>query len=370
MQQHLSDWLKLQHTPGVGPALSRKLLDHYGTATDICRAKSADLARLGLAQPSIDYLLTAADAAVAVALTWAEQSGNKLLTLADAAYPALLKTIHNPPPILYVRGNHQLLCDPQLAIVGSRTPTRGGLETAHAFAQHLAQTGLIITSGLATGIDAAAHKGALAAQAPTVAVMATGVDRIYPAGHRKLAESILEKGALVSEFPLGTRPRPELFPQRNRIISGLAFGVLVVEAAQRSGSLITAHCAMEQAREVFAIPGSIHNPVARGCHQLLRQGAKLVESAQDILEELAPQLRAQLHLETLEQNQPAQPPAATELDPDYQNLLAVIDYDPLSVDQLAQRSGLPPRSIASMLLILELQGLIRAENGGRYCRNR
>jgi DNA processing protein len=370
MQQHLSDWLKLQHTPGVGPALSRKLLDHYGTATEICRAKSTDLARLGLAQPSIDYLLTAADAAVAATLTWAEQSGNKLLTLADAAYPALLKTIHNPPPILYVRGNHQLLCEPQLAIVGSRTPTRGGLETAQAFAQHLAQTGLIITSGLATGIDAAAHKGALAAQAPTVAVMATGVDRIYPAGHRKLAESILEKGALVSELPLGTRPRPELFPQRNRIISGLAFGVLVVEAAQRSGSLITAHCAMEQAREVFAIPGSIHNPVARGCHQLLRQGAKLVESAQDILEELAPQLRAQLHLETLEQNRPAQPPAATELDPDYQNLLAVIDYDPLSVDQLAQRSGLPPRSIASMLLILELQGLIRAENGGRYCRNR
>jgi DNA processing protein len=369
MQEQLSDWLKLQHTPGVGPALSRKLLDHYGSATEICRAKAADLTRLGLAQTSIDYLLNTADAAVTAALTWAEQPGHTLLTLADPAYPALLKTLHNPPTVLYIRGNHRLLAEPQLAVVGSRTPTRGGQENAEAFARHLAQTGLIITSGLATGIDAAAHKGALAAKAPTIAVMATGVDRIYPAGHRKLAESILENGALISELPLGTRPRPELFPQRNRIISGLALGVLVVEAAQRSGSLITAHCAMEQGREVFAIPGSIHNAVARGCHQLLRQGAKLVESAQDILEELAPQLRLQLQVETSHVEEQPQSTAA-ELDPDYQNLLATIDYDPLTVDQLAERSGLPPRSIASMLLILELQGLIRAENGGRYCRSR
>ncbi len=369
MQHDLDSWLKLQHTPGISLGLFHKLLDHFGSAAAICNAKNAELSHLGLPQTAIEHLHKDATAtAVAAALDWVQQPRHHIVTLADSAYPPLLKTIHHPPPLLYVKGEPALLSEPQLAVVGSRNPSRGGEETAHAFAKHLAQVGLVITSGLALGIDGAAHCGALDAQGATIGVMATGIDRIYPKRHRALAESIVEKGALVTELPLGTEPLPELFPQRNRIISGLAYGVLVVEAAERSGSLITAYYAMEQAREVFAIPGSIHNPVARGCHRLIRQGAKLVESAQHILEELAPQLSDRLRMENTTPAIPAA--AATELDTDYQNLLQLIDYDPVSVDQMVERSGLPARSVASMLLILELQGLIRAESGGYYCRVR
>jgi DNA processing protein len=368
MQHDLASWLKLHLTPGIGPALFHKLLEHFGSAAAACDAKAGELSQLGLKPTVIEHLCQDAAAAVTAALEWAQQPRHNILTLADSAYPPLLKTIHLPPPLLYVNGTHEVLSEPQLAIIGSRNPSRGGEETAHAFARHLAQTGLVITSGLALGIDGAAHNGALEAKGATIGVMATGIDRIYPARHRALAESILEKGALVTEFPLGTEPLPELFPQRNRIISGLAYGVLVVEAAERSGSLITAHYAMEQAREVFAIPGSIHNPMARGCHRLIRQGAKLVESAQHILEELAPQLNDHLHMESGPNTAPQEKSA--ELDADYRNLLQLIDYDPVSIDQMVERSGLPARSVASMLLILELQGLIRAESGGRYCRIR
>jgi DNA processing protein len=373
MRQDLGSWLKLHHTPGIGPALFHRLLDRFGSAAAACGADAAELSRLGLARNSIDHLHNDVSAeAVASALQWAQQPRQCILTLADDAYPPLLKTIHNPPPLLYVKGDQQLLTEPQLGIVGSRNPSRGGEETAHAFALYLARSGLVITSGLALGIDAAAHRGALDAKGATIGVMATGIDRIYPARHRALADSIVENGALVTEFPPGTRPLPEFFPQRNRIISGLAYGVLVVEAAERSGSLITAHYAMEQAREVFAIPGSIHNPMARGCHRLIRQGAKLIESVQDILEELAPQLRDRLRMESREENTPREKTAqlGDQLDPDYQSLLRLIDYDPVSIDQMVERSGLPARSISSMLLILELQGLVRAESGGRYCRVR
>lgn len=369
MQQELDSWLKLHHTPGISVALFHRLLDHFGSAAAICSAKTAELSRLGVPQTATEHLHTNASApAVNATLDWAQHPRHHIVTLADNAYPQLLKSIHHPPPLLYVKGNREILSEPQLAIVGSRNPSRGGEETAHAFALHLARSGLIITSGLALGIDGAAHRGTLDAKGATIGVMATGIDLIYPARHRKLAESIVENGALVTEFPLGTKPLPELFPQRNRIISGLAYGVLVVEAAERSGSLITAHYAMEQAREVFAIPGSLHNPMARGCHRLIRQGAKLVESVQHILEELSPQLSDRLRMETPADVIPREKDA--ELDTDYQNLLQLIDYDPVSIDQLVERSGLPARSIASMLLILELQGLIRAESGGRYCRVR
>lgn len=373
MHQELDSWLKLHHSPGIGPALFHKLLDHFGSAAAACGAAGAKLSQLGLPQNAIEHLhKDAAAEAVAAALHWARQPHQHILTLADDAYPPLLKTIHHAPPLLYVKGNHEVLSEPQIAIVGSRNPSRGGAETAYAFARHLAQSGLVIASGLALGIDGAAHRGALAGRGATIGVMATGIDRIYPARHRALAESILESGALVTEFPLGTEPLPELFPQRNRIISGLAYGVLVVEAAERSGSLITAHYAMDQAREVFAIPGSIHNPMARGCHRLIRQGAKLVESVQHILEELAPQLSDRLRMETRADDAPQERPAEfdAQLDPDYRNLLRLIDYDPVTIDQMVERSGLPARSISSMLLILELQGLIRAESGGRYCRVR
>jgi DNA processing protein len=367
MQQDLGCWLKLQHTPGISLALFHRLLEHFGSAPAVCAAGSGELAQLGLPRNTIEHLHKDGSAeSVNAALHWAQQPLNRILTLADRGYPPLLKAIHHPPPLLYVKGHHEVLSEPQLAIVGSRNPSRGGEETAHAFASHLAQAGLVITSGLALGIDGAAHRGALDVKGTTIGVMATGIDRIYPARHRGLAESIIETGALVTEFPLGMEPLPALFPQRNRIISGLAYGVLVVEAAERSGSLITAHYAMEQAREVFAIPGSLHNPMARGCHRLIRQGAKLVESVQHILEELAPQLNDRLRMETGTEAAPKG--TALELDPDYQSLLQLIDYDPISIDQMVERSGLPARSISSMLLILELQGLIRAETGGRFCR--
>lgn len=369
MRQDLGSWLKLHLTPGIGPALFHRLLDRFGSAAAACGAAAGELSEQGMPQSTITQLRQdTAATAVAAALRWSEQPRQRILTLADNAYPPLLKTIHHPPPLLYVKGDHSVLSEPQLAIVGSRNPSRGGEEAAHAFAVHLAEAGLVITSGLALGIDGAAHRGALEAKAATIGVMATGIDRIYPARHRKLAEQIMLSGALVTEFPLGTEPLPELFPQRNRIISGLAYGVLVVEAAERSGSLITAHYAMEQAREVFAIPGSIHNPMARGCHRLIRQGAKLVESVRDILEELAPQLSDRLRMETRADT--SHQKHGVELDSDYQNLLQLIDYDPVSIDQLIERSGLAARSVSSMLLILELQGLIRAESGGRYCRVR
>lgn len=369
MQQDLDSWLKLHMTPGISLALFHKLLNHFHSATAVCGAGSTELAQLGLAPKTIEHLKKDDSAsAVAAALHWAQQPRQQIVTLADNAYPPLLKSIHNPPPLLYVKGDPTVLSEPQLAIVGSRNPSHGGEETAHAFGLHLAQAGLVITSGLALGIDGAAHRGALAAKGVTIGVMATGIDRVYPARHRALAESIMENGALVTEFPLGTEPLPELFPQRNRIISGLVYGVLVVEAAERSGSLITARYATEQAREIFAIPGSIHNPMARGCHQLIRQGAKLVESVQHILEELAPQLSDRLRMEN--QVKAASKEKTTELDADYQGLLQLIDYDPISIDQMVERSGLPARSVSSMLLILELHGLIRAESGGRYCRVR
>ncbi|HDP89853.1 MAG TPA: DNA-protecting protein DprA, partial [Thioalkalivibrio sp.] len=261
----------------------------------------------------------------------------------------------------FVAGEPRLLLTPQLAIVGSRHPTPGGRESAYEFARHLAGHGLTITSGLALGIDAAAHEGALAAPGLTVAVAATGLDRVYPSRHRALAHEIAEQGALVSEFSVGTGTRAEHFPRRNRIISGLAVGTLVVEAALRSGSLITARLATDQGREVFAIPGSIHNPLARGCHRLIRDGAKLVETAQDILEELdlSP---------TAGPPEQATDAPTVELDAEYHHLLMCMGYDPVPIDTLVQRSGLTTEAVSSMLLVLELRNLVASLNGGRYER--
>lgn len=306
----------------------------------------------------------AAEADQPAVRAWLEAPGNHLVALDDPRYPDLLRQIPDPPPVLYVHGDPELLGNLQLAIVGSRNPSRGGLENARAFASHLAGAGLTITSGLALGIDAEAHRGALAAGGTTIAVTGTGLDRVYPARHHDLAHAIAEHGALVSEFPPGTPPRPAHFPQRNRIISGLALGTLVVEAARRSGSLVTARHALEQGREVFAIPGSIHNPLARGCHALIRQGAKLVETAEDILEELGALAGAAVP-EHATRTSP-EPPAS--LDPEYQRLLDALGHDPVSIDDLVRRSGLTAESVSSMLLILELQGYVAPEAGGRYAR--
>jgi DNA processing protein len=294
---------------------------------------------------------------------WLQQENHHLLMLGDDAYPELLAGISGAPAQLYVAGNPELLHLPALAIVGSRNPTSGGARNAFEFARHLGGTGFCIVSGLAQGIDAAAHRGALAAGAPTIAFLGHGIDRVYPACNRELAHEIAHHGALVSEFPLGTPPNRALFPQRNRLISGISLGTLVVEAARRSGSLITARLAAEQGREVFAIPGSIHNPLTRGCHQLIRQGAKLVEAADDIVAELAPLVG---HLVEAMEAPAARVEAAVDADSEYVKLLDALGHDPVSTDELVERSGLTIDQVSSMLLILELEGKIEKLSGGRY----
>ena len=294
---------------------------------------------------------------------WLQQENHHRIGLGDEAYPELLAGIPGPPERLYVVGDPEILHLPALAIVGSRNPTSGGAQNAFEFARHLGRTGFCIVSGLAQGIDAAAHRGALAAKAPTVAFLGHGIDRVYPAVNHDLAREIARHGALVSEFPLGTAPNRTLFPQRNRLISGLSLGTLVVEAARRSGSLITARLASEQGREVFAIPGSIHNPLTRGCHQLIRQGAKLVEAADDIVAELAPLAG---HMLQMIDTAVSPHEAGAEVDEEYVKLLEALGHDPVSADEIVERSGLTIDQVSSMLLILELEGKVEKLSGGRY----
>jgi len=294
---------------------------------------------------------------------WLEKSGNRIITFDSDDFPELLQRIPDPPTLIYTVGNAEALHMPALAIVGSRNPTRGGIENAYEFARHLGQAGFCIVSGLAQGIDTAAHEGALDGSAMTVAFLGHGIDRVYPAVNRDLAHRISQNGVLVSEYPLGAPPRREHFPQRNRLISGLGLGTLVVEAARRSGSLITARLAGEQGREVFAIPGSIHNPLSRGCHQLIKQGAKLVESAEDIVSELGPLAG---HLMQNEVQEKADESDAIQNDADYQLLLNALSFDPVSADELAENSGLTIDQVSSMLLILELDEKIEALSGGKY----
>lgn len=296
-------------------------------------------------------------------LAWFAEPNRHIVTLHDPHYPALLKQIADPPNILFIEGDLSLLSSWQLAMVGSRNPSASGRDTAYEFARYIAQGEIAITSGLAMGIDAASHQGALAAQGKSVAVIGTGLDDVYPTKHRALANEIVASGAIVTEFALGTSPRAENFPRRNRIISGLSLGTIVIEAAIRSGSLITARMALEQGREVFAIPGSIHNPLARGCHRLIREGAKLVETAQDILEELAPLAGAQ---RLADAEQVATQDLTVDIDDDYRVLLEYLGYDPIEIDTLIQKSGLTAEAVSSMLLLLELQGQVESLPGGRY----
>ncbi len=297
---------------------------------------------------------------------WLDAPDRHLVEADSPDMPELLRQITDPPTLLYVVGKKDALLQPALAIVGSRNPTRGGIENAYEFSRHLAGCGFCIVSGLAQGIDSAAHRGALDAGGQTVAFLGHGIDRVYPAENRDLAQRIAAQGALCSEYPLGSPPRREHFPRRNRLISGLSLGTVVVEAARRSGSLISARLAAEQGREIFAIPGSIHNPLSRGCHQLIKQGAKLVESAEDIISELGPLFE---HF-VKSANAPA---IATEYsierDSDYESLLAVLSYDPASADQLALHSGLTIDQVSSMLLILELEGKVQMQAGGRYSKS-
>lgn len=370
-EEELARRLLLLDTAGIGPVTFRRLLERFGSARAAVAASAEALQAAGLPAQSAAALAapTAAQReAVGQALAWARQPGNHLLAFDDPAYPPLLLELPDPPPLLYLHGDPAALARPQLAMVGSRNPTPGGAQTARDFARHLAAAGLAITSGLALGIDAAAHEGALAASGVTIAVAGTGLDRVYPARHRELAHRIAERGALVSEFPLGSGPRPEHFPRRNRIISGLSLGTLVVEAAVKSGSLITARLAAEQGREVYAIPGSIHNPLARGCHALIRDGAKLVETAEHILEELEGWTRLPPAAAGTDSATDRGKEGGDGLDPDHRRLLELLGHDPVPVDLLVERSGLTAEVVSSILLILELNGEVASVPGGAYSR--
>lgn len=365
-------WLGLWRAPRVGARTFQQLLRYFTTPEQVFHGRQADYIACKLTAETVDYLRSDWQAAVAADLKWLETPHNYILTLYDPQYPSLLKAIADPPPVLFVRGQVEALSYPQVAMVGSRQATAAGLKIAGDFARNLAQRGLIITSGLALGIDAAAHQGALQVNGLTLAVAGTGLDRVYPAQHRDLAHQIAEHGALISEFPLGTAPAAHHFPQRNRIISGLAVGILVVEAGLQSGSLITAQRALEQGRDVFAVPGSIHNPLARGCHALIKQGAKLVETVDDILEEIAPVLQ----IPQTPTQPAAQAPASASkaaldigtLDAEHQGLLATLGDESQSIDELVNRSGLDANKISSMLLLLELDGFVITAAGGFYSR--
>lgn len=369
----LTSWLHLWHTPGVGPALFRRILEQYGTPEAFLRAPRGAWRDLELRDEAIAILeQDAPPPGVMADLDWAADDRHHILLLEDPGYPPRLRDIASPPPVLYVVGDPQVLHWPMLAVVGSRHPTPGGRETAKAFSAHLARQGLVIASGLAQGVDGAAHAGALSAGGLTVAVTGTGPDRVYPGSHRSLARRLVAEGAMITEFPVGTQVKREHFPRRNRILSGLSIGTLVVEAAARSGSLITARRAVEQGREVFAIPGSIHNPMARGCHRLIREGAKLVETADDILEELGAQAlvpAASLPSPTAasEGNGHHNDPSG-ETEPDHARLLEAMGHDPVSVDQLVGRTGLTVAMVSSMLLLMELRGQVASLSGGRYVR--
>ena len=346
-------WLGLSLTPGLGGQSYRALLTALGDPEQIYATPLSQLKQWVPATVAQDIATGINQARLAPALEWLRHADNQIVTLADLDYPQRLLEITDPPPLLYLKGRRDLLNSPGLAIVGSRNATPQGLVNAKSFAHNLADAGLTIISGLAAGIDAAAHQGGLIGSGSTLAVIGTGLDIVYPARNKLLAHNIAEQGAIISEFALGTAAIASNFPRRNRIISGMSLGCLIVEAALQSGSLITARLAVEQGREVFAIPGSIHSPLARGCHALLKQGAKLVESAQDILEEL---------------RWPVMNPS-TAVSPDINDpLLNAMGFEPLHLDTLVERSGLTAQTVSAMLLERELMGRVAVLPGGLYQR--
>ncbi len=365
----LNAWLQILHTPGIGAKTFQKLLEHFTSAEDILSADRSELNDCRLNPTTVNAITNPDTSIIQADLDWlAAEKSHYIITLADERYPPRLKQLIDAPAILFVRGDPDYLNQPQLAMVGSRTPTANGLQTARDFAHCLSDAGITITSGLASGIDGASHEGALQGIAGTIALVAHGLDLVYPAKHQQLAQKIAQAGAIVAEVPIGTKPLRGLFPRRNRIISGLSIGTLVVEAALKSGSLITANQAMEQNKEVFAIPGSIHNPLARGCHQLIRQGAKLVETANDILEELSYPLKiTDLTHQKVDVVKKSIINSTLTLDLDHQKLLKCLDYEPASIDELVNRSPFNAAEIASMLLIMELEGTIISQDGRYSC---
>jgi DNA processing protein len=358
-------WLLLGLATGLRGCHVDTLLERFGRIDNALAVSEVELARAGLPTRTVHAINNPDQRLIEQCQAWLALPGNSLVTWGANEYPLLLSDLPDAPPLLFVRGDTDALTLPQLAIIGSRSATRGGMETARRFATHLGNAGFSIASGLAAGIDAAAHRGALDASGRTVAVCGTGPDVVYPKQNARLADDIAERGALITEFPPGTPPRRAQFPQRNRLIAGLSVGTLVVEAGQRSGALITARLASEYGREVFAVPGSIHSPTARGCHQLIRSGAKLVESSDDIMEEL-PGMLARLS-EFAEQNGDAATPARSDgRDQEYQRLLKFMGWDPVTVNTIVERSGLTAEEVSSMLLILELEQRVEPLAGGYY----
>jgi len=362
-------WLAVGRAGACNGHAVLRALEAFGSIGGLFEAGARELAALGFSRSAIARTRAMDWSAVGRDRDVLDHLGAGIVPIGTERYPARLAAIASPPPVLYCRGNPEVLGRPQLAVVGARAATRGGRERARAFARTLAECGLVVTSGLARGIDAAAHRGALDAGAPSVAILATGPDRIYPRSNAGLAGELIETGAVITERAPGTPPRPENFPRRNRLISGLCLGVLVVEASLRSGSLITARLAADEGREVFAIPGSVDNPLSRGCHALIRDGAKLVESVVDVIEELA-------YPGGLQGPPVSSEPAASDDSADAgggsggsaRRVLDAVGHDPVTLDRLVEHTGLTPDRLSSILLSLELDGRLDALPGGRYVR--
>lgn len=358
-------WLAMGRARGVSVRKWHLLLRAFDTAEAVFTAEPSALAALGLDADAVKSLKNPDRRGIDADLKWLANPNHNLLTWDDDKYPRLLRQIHDPPLALFVQGDADLLDSTQISIIGSRNPSPDGRRNAREFAGNLARCGFTITSGLAVGLDTCAHLGALDASGRTIAVLGSGLDVIYPACNRSLAEQLTQNGALVSEYPPGTRPMAINFPRRNRIISGLSMGTLVVEATLSSGSLITASLALEQGREVFAIPGSIHNPLSQGCHRLIRDGAKLVEIVDDILEEISPIQSAFIPPRCV---RPRSGNIPEGLDADSKLLLHNIGMQPVGVDTLVQETGLTAGVITASLLILELGGFVEQQPGGEYRR--
>jgi len=362
-------WLRMHEIQGLGRQTTYQLLKAFGSAEAIFAASHANLRKVVSDDIANQIKAETVSDQIKITLEWLAEPNNHLITLADEDYPRLLLETSDPPPILFAKGQLSCLQQPSIAIVGSRNPTAQGEKNAHDFAMLLAEFGFTIVSGLAIGIDAAAHRGALASNGKTIAVVGTGLDIVYPAKHRELAHEIIKQGLLISEFSLGTPSLPQNFVQRNRVISGLSMGCLVVEASLQSGSLITAKFATEQDRDVFAIPGSIHSPQSKGCHQLIKQGAKLVDAVQDIVHELKSEHFVSLAAMPLKKNFiPAKNTSPEEIPHADKALLDLMSFEPVTVEYLLQHSGLTRDTLSSILISLELDNKIASMPGGRYQR--
>lgn len=363
---HLQNLLTLYFAPGLGLATITKLNTYFGSLENIIAADSATLAHVGLKERGIKAIKNPNQNDIDQAIIWSQQPNQQILTLDDATYPSLLKETAAPPLLLFVAGQTHWLSRPQIALVGSRNPTITGQEQARQFAFELSQAGLIVTSGLAIGIDTLSHQGAIAANKPTIAVLGSGIEQLYPRRNKKLAAKIRENGTIVSEFPLTYRPTPANFPRRNRIIAGLSLGTLVIEAAPKSGSLITAYIAAKENREVYAIPGPINNPLAQGCHQLLKDGAKLTQHSSDIIEDIPEDKlkKAEDSSNSTEVSANNNHRKNIKLDVDHQTLLDCVPFAVTSVNQLIAHTGCSAATISARLCYLEINGLIRKTQGG------